>query len=113
MARRKRIVPDIPVEALTFDMDQVMSAEQSTEAPSAPEDVIDAIASVADGISPDGAEQVPEEPSVPPEGSAEPEHKSIRNWEAFYWKSRPMWKHKRTGQTLHKRDEVWRLRNLK
>jgi len=49
----------------------------------------------------------------PDEDAPEPEHADIGNWTATHWRGRPLWRHKRTGQTIFKRSEVWRLRNLK
>ena len=40
-------------------------------------------------------------------------HADIGNWVAIYWRGVPMWRHKRTGQTMHKRTEVLKNRNLK
>lgn len=49
----------------------------------------------------------------PDEDAPEPEHADIGNWTATYWRGRALWRHKRTGRTLFKRSEVWRLRNEK
>ena len=113
MARRKRIMPDIPVEALTFDMDSFPAAE--VEVPDSVDDegALDGAAGLADGVLSSESGDVPEQNTVPSVELVEPEHKAIGNWDAILWRGRPMWRHKRTGQTLHKREEVWRLRNLK
>lgn len=49
----------------------------------------------------------------PDDDAPVPEHVDIGSWVAEFWRGRPLWRHKRTGQTLHKRDEVRRQRNLK
>ena len=73
-----------------------------------------------DGAGPDeankastAADAADEAPQKVVPAAAEPKHEDIGNWEAIHWRGRPMWKHKRNGRTQHKRQEVWRERNLK
>lgn len=121
MAPRKTPRTDITAESLQLEVPANEGINvggflpaDGTETELKPTDVISDEVHEAPAKWTDRAKAVRAAANAKPDGDeSEPEHVSIGIWEAVYWKSRPMWRHKRTGQTLFKRDEVNRLRNLK
>lgn len=107
MARRRRMYEDVPAEVLELEV-----AADRIDA----EIAVEAAESAVGECSTHQAAEVPEAVVEAPVRAAEPEtpeHKAIGQWDAVYWRGRPLWRHRRTGSTLWKREEVWRLRNLK
>jgi hypothetical protein len=103
MTRRKTIDAEVSLEALQLDV-PVHEVDEDVETPKASfEEPFAEPASVA--LADDPVDQ-PGEPEAPA-------HKDIGLWEALSWKGRPIWRHRRSKVTLHRRDLVWKHRNLK